>query len=60
MNTDSHGTVYVFWDGGDPKTKTDAIFMARSFDGGKHFPGGQQIVTHFDPTGRLNPGRSLP
>jgi hypothetical protein len=54
VNTDSHGTVYVFWDGTDPKTKTDAIFMARSFDGGKHFPGTQLIVTHFDPTGLLD------
>jgi hypothetical protein len=54
VNTDSHGTVYVFWDGTDPKTKTDAIFMARSFDGGKHFPGTQLIVTQFDPTGLLD------
>ena len=37
VNTDSKGTVYVFWDGIDPKTKTLAIFMIRSFDGGKTF-----------------------
>ncbi len=54
VNTDSTGTVYVFWDGTDPNTKTDAIFMARSFDGGRHF-GSSQIVTHFDGTGIRDP-----
>jgi hypothetical protein len=51
VNTDSKGTVYVFWQGVDPKTKTLAIFMSRSFDGGKSFPGSAQIVTHFVTTG---------
>jgi hypothetical protein len=55
VNTDSKGTVYVFWDGSDPRTKTPAIFMARSFDGGKHFPGPQHIVTGFDATGIFDP-----
>jgi hypothetical protein len=54
VNTDSRGTVYVFWDGDDPKTKTLALYMARSFDGGKHFSGSQQIVTHIDGTGLLD------
>src|ERR671931_863455 len=51
VNTDSKGTVYVFWDGIDPKTKTLAIFMIRSFDGGKSFTRPAQVVTHVDPTG---------
>jgi hypothetical protein len=51
VNTDSKGTVYVFWDGIDPKTKTLAIFMIRSFDGGKSFVRPAQIVTHIDETG---------
>jgi hypothetical protein len=55
VNSDSKGTVYVFWDGTDPNTKTLAIYMARSFDGGKHFPGPQQLVTHIDGTGLLDP-----
>jgi hypothetical protein len=55
VNTDSEGTVYVFWDGVDPQTKTDAIFMARSFDGGKHFPGPERLITHIDGTGLLDP-----
>ena len=54
VNTDSKGTVYVFWDGTDASTKTDAIFMSRSFDGGKHFDKAQ-IVTHFDATGIVDP-----
>ena len=51
VNTDSKGTVYVFWDGFDPKTKTLAIFMIRSFDGGQTFVRPAQIVTHIDETG---------
>jgi hypothetical protein len=51
VNTDSKGTVYVFWDGFDPKTKTLAIFMIRSFDGGRTFVRPAQIVTHIDETG---------
>jgi hypothetical protein len=51
VNTDSKGTVYVFWDGFDPQTKTLAIFMIRSFDGGKTFERPARIVTHIDETG---------
>jgi hypothetical protein len=55
VNTDSKGTVYVFWDGADPKTKTLALFMSRSFDGGKTFVRPAQLVTHIDQTGILDP-----
>src|ERR671934_388786 len=55
VNTDSKGTVYVFWDGIDPQTKTLAIFMIRSFDGGKTFLRPAQVVTHIDPTGIFDP-----
>jgi len=55
VNTDSKGNVYVFWDGIDPKTKTLAIFMSRSGNGGKAFPGAAQIVTHIDQTGITDP-----
>jgi hypothetical protein len=51
VNTDSKGTVYVFWDGIDPKTKTLAIFMTRSLDGGQTFIRPAQIVTHIVTTG---------
>jgi hypothetical protein len=51
VNTDSNGTVYVFWDGIDPKTKTLAIFMIRSFDGGRTFERPARVVTHIDETG---------
>jgi hypothetical protein len=51
VNTDSQGTVYVFWDGIDPKTKTLAIFMIRSFDGGLSFERPARIVTHIVTTG---------
>src|ERR671931_2123567 len=51
VNTDSKGTVYVFWQGVDPQTKTLAIFMTRSFDGGNTFQRPARIVTRFDQTG---------
>jgi hypothetical protein len=51
VNTDSKGTVYVFWQGVDPQTKTLAIFVIRSFDGGNTFERPARIVTHFDETG---------
>jgi hypothetical protein len=54
VNTDSRGNVYVFWDGTDSKTKTSAIFMAKSTNGGKSF-GSQQVVTHIDDTGIFDP-----
>lgn len=37
VRTDSAGTVYVFWLGFDRQTKTQGIYMARSFDGGTTF-----------------------
>ena len=51
VNTDSHGHVYVFWDGVDPKTKTLAIFMTVSSDGGKHFTRPATVVTHIEQSG---------
>src|ERR671935_176134 len=55
VNTDSKGNVYVFWDGIDPRTRTLAIFMTRSADGGKTFLRPAQIVTHIDETGIRDP-----
>jgi hypothetical protein len=60
VNTDSKGTLYAFWDGVDPKTKTLALFMIRSFDGGRTFVRPAQVVTHivtsgiFDAIGELS------
>jgi hypothetical protein len=51
VNTDSKGNVYVFWDGTDPATRTLAIFMTVSSDGGKHFTRPPRIVTHIVSTG---------
>jgi hypothetical protein len=48
VNTDSKGTVYVFWQGGDPRTRQNTIFMARSSDGGKHFERPPRAVATFD------------
>ena len=55
VNTDSDGNVYVFWDGFDPNTKSLAIFMTRSADGGRTFLRPAQIVTHIDETGIRDP-----
>ena len=55
VNTASDGTVYVFWDGADGNTGTQAIFMARSFDGGIHFQRPARLVTHFVTTGLPDP-----
>src|SRR5438093_7127356 len=55
VNTDSKGTLYVFWDGTDPRTRTDAIFMIKSFDGGKTFVRPATVVTHFETTGLRDP-----
>jgi hypothetical protein len=51
VNTDSKGGVYVFWQGTDPKTGRDAVFMVRSFDGGKHFERPPRVVTYFETAG---------
>jgi len=59
VNTDSHGTVYVFWQGGDPRTRQDTIFMARSSDGGKHFERPPVPVTTFDGCGIVDPAGEL-
>jgi hypothetical protein len=37
VETDSDGVVYVFFLGGDPRSRSDAQFMTRSFDGGIKF-----------------------
>jgi hypothetical protein len=55
VNTDSKGNVYVFWDGIDTATRTLAIFMAVSTDGGKHFNRPPRVVTHIVSTGLLDP-----
>jgi hypothetical protein len=54
VNTDSHGRVYVFWDGTDPSTRTLAIFMTVSSDGGKHFTRPATVVTHIVSAGILD------
>jgi hypothetical protein len=50
VNTDSKGVVFVFWQGTQPGVKRSAIFMTRSFDGGRSFDK-PQVVTYFDETG---------
>jgi hypothetical protein len=59
VNTDSRGTVYVFWQGGDPQTRANTIFMARSADGGKHFERPPVAVTTFDGCGLVDPAGEL-
>jgi len=51
VNTDSDGTLYVFWDGIVTRTRTLAIFMIRSFDGGKTFERPARVVTHIEGAG---------
>jgi hypothetical protein len=55
VNTDSQGRVYVFWDGTDPATRTLAIFMTVSNDGGKHFTRPPRVITHIVSTGLTDP-----
>jgi hypothetical protein len=54
VNTDSNGTLYVFWDGIDPRTRTLAIYMIRSFDGGTSFERPARVVTHIESAGILD------
>lgn len=63
VRTDSHGVVYVMWQGGTSggakaNATTGAIFFDRSFDGGKSFERPQVIAT-FTPCGQFdsNTGR---
>ena len=56
LRTDSHGTLYVVWQGGDPRTRQNTVFLTRSFDGGKTFERPRPIATfvecgQFDPVG---------
>jgi hypothetical protein len=50
VNTDSKGAVFVFWQGSEQGVKRSAIFVTRSFDGGKSFDK-PRVVTSFDETG---------
>ncbi len=54
IRTDSKGTVYVFWEGLDPTTKTNVQFMTRSFDGGRSFAR-PRIVARVVDVGRVDP-----
>jgi hypothetical protein len=47
--------VYVFWQGGDPRTRQDTIFMTRSFDGGKHFERPPRALRTFVSCGLPDP-----
>lgn len=55
VDTDSAGNVYVFWDGFDSKSGSDAIFMARSSDGAKTFQLPAKVVTPIVTTGLPDP-----
>jgi hypothetical protein len=60
IRSDSHGVVYVYWDGFAGATGQPVFFQARSFDGGVSFERPRIVVTNtncglFDPnTGRLS------
>src|ERR1043166_7779754 len=45
VDTDSDGNAYVFWDGADRNTGTQAIFMSRSSAGGRHWLPRAPLVT---------------
>jgi hypothetical protein len=56
VRTDSRGTVYAFWQGGDVvgNTVQNAIFLSRSFDGGQNFER-PRAITHFDGCSLTDP-----
>jgi hypothetical protein len=54
VRTDSQGIVYVVWQGTVPATFENAIFLVRSFDGGRTFATPQRIGT-FDNCARFDP-----
>ena len=54
VRTDSHGTLYVFWQGADPATRQNIIFLTRSFNGGLTFERPRPIAT-FENCGRFDP-----
>jgi hypothetical protein len=56
VRTDSTGVVYVFWQGVDvvQGAKLNAIFLARSFDGGRTFEK-PRAIAHFDNCGLFDP-----
>jgi hypothetical protein len=59
VRTDSHGVVYVMWQGGTPggakaNATTGAIYLDRSFDGGVSFEQ-PQVITTFTPCGQFDP-----
>jgi hypothetical protein len=53
VRTDSQGVVYVFWQAIKANTGR-AIYMTRSFNGGRSFDQ-NQIVSTFNPTGLIDP-----
>jgi hypothetical protein len=54
VRTDSAGTVYVFWLGFDKQSKTQGIYLARSFDGGLTFEQAHRLFPVVAP-GVLDP-----
>jgi hypothetical protein len=51
VDTDSRGNVYVVWDGIDARTRSLALFVAKSTNGGKTFPGPQRVIQLVTGTG---------
>ena len=54
VRTDSGGTVYVFWLGFDKQSKTQGIYLTRSFDGGSTFEQARRLFPVVAP-GVLDP-----